>query len=550
MYTVVIADDEEELRGAIVRKVDWQAVGFKVVGEAENGIEALELVEKLEPDLLITDIKMPFISGIELARRVREIRPSMHIAFLSGYDDFKYAQQAIQYNIISYLLKPISLEELTKEMGVIKEKIDKKFMEFGAKGQGVSSLRANEPEIAEFLMSLLMDDSSDVKYSGNVKESVQSEIDRRLMEYKIKRSEDDEPCYVVMVTRFETDDGSICTLPHHVRAVNMVLRKYVRFGSFYSNGKIVSLLAEGPQEIGKYVSIIVNEVIQNIERVLKMKCSVGISREMDRLSKCSMAYGEAMAALGYAKEGTSAAYYIADVEHNNDFEYEYIEHISSKLENLLKVSDKTALETFLSNLFDDMKEKHIAKSNIDLLVMQVISTVYRAVSAVSDANATTELLSKSPIARNIFMSSSLDEIKTEMIDFCAFAKDIVANQRKMNSEIICDRALEIINTDFGDEDLSLVSLSERLHISSNYLSTLIKKTSGDTFTNLLTEKRMNVAKEYLMCTSMKILEIAYKCGYSDQHYFSYCFKKFFGMSPNKMRESKPDDENMGAAEEA
>ena len=177
MYTVVIADDEEELRGAIVRKVDWQAVGFKVVGEAENGIEALELVEKLEPDLLITDIKMPFISGIDLARRVREIRPSMHIAFLSGYDDFKYAQQAIQYNIISYLLKPISLEELTKEMGVIKEKIDKKFMEFGAKGQGVSSLRANEPEIAELLMSLLMDDSSDVKYSGNVKESVQSEID-------------------------------------------------------------------------------------------------------------------------------------------------------------------------------------------------------------------------------------------------------------------------------------------------------------------------------------------------------------------------------------
>lgn len=84
--------------------------GFRLVGNARNGLDALELVEQLEPDLLLTDIRMPFISGIELARQVREIRPSMHIAFLSGYDDFEYAKQAIQYNIISYMLKPVTLD--------------------------------------------------------------------------------------------------------------------------------------------------------------------------------------------------------------------------------------------------------------------------------------------------------------------------------------------------------------------------------------------------------------------------------------------------------
>ena len=108
MYTIVIADDETELRQALIRRIDWESVGFQVVGEAENGIEALELVGKLEPDLLLTDVRMPFMSGIELAREVREIRPTMQIAFLSGFDDFTYAQQAIQYNIISYMLKPIS----------------------------------------------------------------------------------------------------------------------------------------------------------------------------------------------------------------------------------------------------------------------------------------------------------------------------------------------------------------------------------------------------------------------------------------------------------
>ena len=110
-YTVVVADDEEEIRRSLVRRVKWEEIGFEVVGEAENGADALELVEKLEPDLLLTDIKMPFLSGIELARAVREVRPMVQIAFLSGFDDFTYAQQAIQYNIVSYMLKPISAKE-------------------------------------------------------------------------------------------------------------------------------------------------------------------------------------------------------------------------------------------------------------------------------------------------------------------------------------------------------------------------------------------------------------------------------------------------------
>lgn len=100
MYTIVVADDEEELRRAIIRKIDWESIGFQVVGEAENGIEALELVERMEPDLLLTDIRMPFVSGIELARQVREVRPTTQIAFLSGFDEFSYAQPGhpVQYH--------------------------------------------------------------------------------------------------------------------------------------------------------------------------------------------------------------------------------------------------------------------------------------------------------------------------------------------------------------------------------------------------------------------------------------------------------------------
>ena len=154
MYTIVIADDEEELRSAIVRRINWEEIGFLVVGEAENGIEALEMVGRLEPDLLLTDIRMPFISGIELARQVREVRPATQIAFLSGYDDFTYAQQAIQYNIISYLLKPITMAELTAELVQIKRRLDTIFAEFAQRKKETGGAE-------EFLLPLLMDSFQD-----------------------------------------------------------------------------------------------------------------------------------------------------------------------------------------------------------------------------------------------------------------------------------------------------------------------------------------------------------------------------------------------------
>lgn len=105
-YTVLVVEDEENQRRALIDRVQWEKAGFTVVGEAENGAEALDKVELLEPDLILTDIRMPLITGLELAARVREMRPATQIVILSGYDSFEYARTAINYNIISYLLKP------------------------------------------------------------------------------------------------------------------------------------------------------------------------------------------------------------------------------------------------------------------------------------------------------------------------------------------------------------------------------------------------------------------------------------------------------------
>ena len=147
LYTVIVADDEDELREAVCAMIPWQELGFRLAGSASNGLDALQLVEKHQPDLLLTDIRMPFISGIELARQVREVRPATNIAFLSGYDDFEYAQQAIQYNIISYMLKPLTMEGLGAELRAIREKIDAQYALFRQAARSMSaSVRMVRPE--------------------------------------------------------------------------------------------------------------------------------------------------------------------------------------------------------------------------------------------------------------------------------------------------------------------------------------------------------------------------------------------------------------------
>ena len=160
MYSVLVVDDEIRQREAIIKSINWEQAGFSVAGDAENGIEALELLEKLEPDLILTDIKMPLMTGLELARKAREIRPATKLVILSGYDDFEYAQEAFKYNVIRYLLKPISASELTEELEKIKVEMDAEFerLKCGFSNEEIE-LRLKK---TEFLLPLLLGTGEDI----------------------------------------------------------------------------------------------------------------------------------------------------------------------------------------------------------------------------------------------------------------------------------------------------------------------------------------------------------------------------------------------------
>ncbi len=409
-YTVVVADDEDELREAVCTMMPWQEYGFRLVGSAGNGLDALQLVEKHEPDLLLTDIRMPFISGIELARQVREMWPATNIAFLSGYDDFEYAKQAIQYNIISYMLKPLTMSGLAEELRIIRRKIDDQFAMFqqtapGADGQ---ELRTT------VLMSLVLDAYADPERNVCAEEYAR--------QCGLLPDTKDELCYIVMVSTLLDEEGCINTAPSFAASVDRLAARYLRSASFFACGKVVSVLMGAPSDFDEYLYTLAYEIPQMADRVLGKRCRIGISRMAGTLSALHNAYREAMEAIRQGNRTEGGAQFIGDME---------------------------------------------------------------------------------PAAKG--------------------------------GSLLCKRALEALDQHYMDPSLSLVSLSGMLNVSPNHLSACIKKYAGETFINTLIRKRMEAARELLSTTGLKVREVAGRCGYTDQHYFSYCFKKYCGESPNSMR---------------
>ena len=522
-YTIVIADDEEQLRHSLIRRIPWEEVGFQVVGEAENGIEALEQVERLEPDLLLTDIRMPFMSGIELAREAREICPTMQIAFLSGHDDFSYAQQAIQYNIISYMLKPISSAELTEELRRIKGKIDQRFEEFASSREQEEHGRQQE-----FLQPLILD-----AYQSSLPER-EEELLKAAKNSGFLEGDTSSLQYAVLVISLEDADGRNCTAQASVHAMDTIYAKYIHYyGSFFCSDRVVSLLATTKQGMDKYLHIIVEEISQSVRRIMGRKACIGVSRAVTSLSQCHEAYGEAMDAMSYARRSRNGAYFIADIERSDKMDHEAVQNELSQLEGLLRAGSEEELRNFLNQVFDWMEQEKVSPMGVQFILIQMIASAFRVLYALADGEAVRRLQDSFPLQMQALHEAH--HMRPRLMDFFLGAQKLILEQRKKSGSVICDQALSIIEERYMDPDLSLVVISSEIAVSPNYLSALIKKSTGSTFIDLLTRRRIETAKELVIGTSMKVKEISERCGYNDQHYFSYCFKKYTGLSPGACR---------------
>lgn len=503
LFTVVVADDEEELREAVCRLIPWESIGFKLLGSAGNGLDALQLVEQLQPDLLLTDIRMPFISGTDLARQVRELQPFIQIAFLSGYDDFTYAKQGIEYEVISYLLKPISMEELTEALRDIHSKMAAKFHYLSS-----GTDRSGSLQLA--VASLLLDGFSNLPEEGEILSSL-SELG------------------LVVTAPYQMAVLAIRVSGEFLSAasgmIDKVLQKYYSCCSIVSGERVLTLLVseDGFSRLGTAL----DELLQVLRRLLDDGCVIGVSRQFNRINLCQSAAREAVYAQRFS--GESEIRRIGDLLSETEVSATDMPDTSDDLEKLLYDTDHYELDRYLTKRFSATSDGG------ELEVLRVLVSAWNILSGALSAGELSGLFQNCGLSAPLTGGMDMEELKHRIREVCRTAQGVLAERRQGGVGELCGRALRIIEKNYMDPELSLASVSEQLYVSPNYLSANMKKYTGDTFINLLIKKRMEAALTLITSGGIKLAEVASRCGYADQHYFGFCFKKYYGVSPAKMR---------------
>lgn len=527
-YRVLLADDEEEIRVGISRKIDWAGLGFVLVGEAENGAEALELAEQLRPDVVLTDIKMPFMDGLELCRRLKQSLPAAKLVVFSGFDDFEYARQAIGMNVFEYILKPINAPELNQVLEKLKAQLDQQRLE----RRDMETLRRRYedslPILRELFYTRLLD--------GRIRPD---QIQDRAARYEIQLPEGP---WVAALAQVDAPRGG-----EEAERDELLLLSVRAF--FQENFELpgcglrvilyndaVALLASlsGREQI--------YPLLEELERLcvlshsyLGMTLTVGIGLPCDGPAGLHASVEGAGSALDYrVLMGGDRVIYIGDLEPDRSAHLSFEEEDQRDLATAVKLGSQEQVEQVIRGLTDRVREARLALPQCHLFFQEVVTSL---VKLVRTGGAELEEVFGSGFTGVVSLTdfSSLEELEWWLSDCCLKLREALGRQRTDSAWKTVEKAKGFINENYRNSELSVESLCSHLHLSPTYFSTLFKRETGMSFTAYVTEVRMDQAARLLRDTGEKTYLIAEQTGYTDPNYFSYVFKRHFGVTPSKFR---------------
>lgn len=540
-YRIILADDEEEIREGIIRKIAWQSLGFEIAGAAENGLEALEMAERLHPDVILTDIRMPFMSGLEMAAKAAALLPSVKFIILSGYDDFEYAKKAIQLNVVEYLLKPVNAADLTEVLQRLKIRLD----EESASRRDVEALRRHYEESLpvikeQFLVSLL---------EGRVSKS------RLQSQAKLFQLSTDRSCWSVGLIHADLNshhtENSIPPALHGkeelvpislLRTAEEILGSYCQFQSFlYSEDVALLFDFSEPGSIGIAVSRL-NEICKRGESILGMRIFAGIGSPYS-LSNLHFSYREAQNALDYGCiHGYSRANYIKDVEPNTSIQLQFGEEEERTVISAIKLGGENEIRQVLNHLFSKLEKQPLSMTQYQIYIMEVITTLMKITH--DYAISPEDIFGKDMDFLNALSSlHTPTAMKSWLTEHCLTLSACIKRERVDSSKLLAQNAQQFIQEHYSNPSISVETLCSFLHVSPAYFSTVFKRETEQSFVSYLTDVRLQNALNLLDTTNDKTYMIAEKVGYTESNYFSYVFKKRFGVSPSKYRSNEEHSSN-------
>lgn len=530
---VFLVEDEMVIRNGIVKSINWEKEGYRLVGEASDGELAYPMILKEKPDILLTDIKMPFMDGLELSRLVKQELPDTKILIFSGYDEFEYAKEAIRIGVTEYLLKPVSSEQLLEVMRRISKQIEQDREEREILRQYQEDMKENvERERQNFFSHVIR---GEVSIGEAVKNGKKYGMDLSAGFYSI-----------ILFKIFSTPEENIVS-EHIWKICEKIETKVDEISYAYYfrrgiDGWVFLLTAESKEQMEERQKNLCDCLAEIMKNERKVEYFGGIGKPVERIRNLGQSFRDAerIFAERFTRQSNQflSGFEKMDVYKDDEFQIKDLGDVGKSremIEKFLNNGTKEELEEFMDTYFIRMKEDKLQSTLMRQYIIMdiyiVIMSFCEKIDAVNhDYQQETEKL-KSTI-QNMNSVSEIRSYITYMLNQAIELRDSISKKRYAD---IIKAAEKMISEHYMSEEISLNSVADSVGMSPSYFSSVFSKESGKTFVEFLTETRMEKAKELLMCSALKTSEIGYEVGYKDPHYFSYIFKKTQGCSPKDYR---------------
>lgn len=560
MYKLLIVDDEDFVRNAIVNILDWKELGFSEVYQAENGLQALEVALQCKPDLVLTDIKMPFMDGLELSAQLKEALPDTRIVVLSGHSEFKFAQEAIALGVLDYIIKPLGAATLTKKMTEIRKKLDHEFQERRYLEKIRSQLHQSLPVLRERFLYLQV---CTAEGNSGAAENARARLD--FLEIPL-RDGPFVPCVIEPdLSAVKAEEPEIYSLgiknlvmeivgPRHPVFFDGADRVVVVFntpldpddarlpdgtpplqGSLLQQGSMSSQdkpAFQGNRDLITEILLILQKAAQLF---LKTQVTAALGATAPGIGDLYASYNKALLALECKYTlGKGKIYDIHDLDYLEPaFFYPF--DACAAFVNAVKIGGAATIEQVAARICDALKSrKNLSAANIKLIFVDIITNLLKMLTEAKDS--TPETWSQGLMLYSVMDKlGTVEEIAAAVLPFAVKVSKALAASRTNSSMNIIAKVMDYVRQNYQLEDLSLHTVAVHVAVSPGYLSALFKKETGKNFTDFVTQLRMEKAMELLKVTDLKTYEVAYRTGFANPHYFSISFKKQTGKSPSEFR---------------
>lgn len=529
-YSVLLVDDEEDVVEAIVQKIDWEGLGYSLAGYAKNGLEALEIAEEKQIDVVLTDIKMPYMDGLTLSHRLKELYPSIKIIIFSGFDEFEYAKEAIRLEAEEYMLKPVDAGELSRVFQKVHDALDQEFDE----KQSIHRLKNYYLESLPILQESF--------YTSLIEGTLpQQDMESTLLDYQISLP---GKYYAVVILH-----NSLSLSPEGINPllITMSIRKLAEerlqknwrpcFFTYLGNTLLIAQLDRETDSIKLTDDCEI--LCRMAKHVCKATVTAGIGKTVSHLVDLPLSYLGARDAVAYrVLYGRGKAIAISEIGLEGKEERNVNKEIIDE-ERLLDIyrSIRMSSEEELDKCIDlYVENSHLDSPSLQeyhFFLMDLVTNMHKFL--LSNRMDTNLIFPKEEDVYQKVQQFSLAELSQWLKEVCKKIQRHIQEMRSDKTKSFVKRAVEHVHSHYMDKDLTVEALSQELHVSAAYFSTVFKRETGKSFINYLTDYRMEKAIRLLMEEEEKTYIIAESVGYSDPNYFSYAFKKKFGMSPSKYK---------------